>query len=292
MAVESIRPVSGLLQLQQDDVSVMVDPGHGGILKHFTWRRRDILRAAPFPGGDDPLDAACFPMVPFCNRIALGRFHFEGREVHMPRNWDGDEHTIHGEGWRAPWSVVESSGRHVHMAFAGGGTFWPWPYRAEQRMDVDADGLTVELSAINVGDETMPFMLGLHPYFATDARSRLRAQLPRFWQAGETNLPTTETVTPAKWDFEAPDSGRLPIVDNCFSGWDGVATLYRSDCAIELRAAGCRWLHLYRPPNQEYLCMEPQSSANGTLNRGGADVQTLRPGERSAISMRISVAKC
>lgn len=287
MAVESIRPAGRLLRLQQDAVSVVIDPSHGGVLKEFSWRGRHIFR--PAAGSDDPLDQACFPMVPFCNRVAYGSFAFAGREVHLPRNWDGDAHTIHGEAWRAPWSVVEGSDRHVHLAFVGGVADWPWPYRAEQRLDIDADGLTIELSAVNVGEETMPLMLGLHPYFATDATSRFQAHLPRYWAASEVNLPTVETDTPPRWGFELPDNEPLPSVDNCFSGWDGAATLFRSDCTVGIRATNCRWLHLYRPPSRDYLCIEPQSSPTGALNRGGADLPTLPPGERAVISMRVAV---
>ena len=284
-----MRPARHLLRLQHDGTHVVVDPEHGGAIKEFSWRGRQILRAATAARGDHPLEQACFPLVPFCNRIASGRFGFAGREIDVPRNWDGDAHTIHGEGWLAPWSVVESSERHVHLAFVGGGGRWPWPYRAEQRLDVEADGLSIELSAVNIGHEPMPLMLGLHPYFIADGQSRLRAQLPRYWAAGATNLPTVEVDTPTQWGFGSSAAAPLPIVDNCFSRWDGTATLQRSDCTIGIRATGCRWLHLYRPQGQDYLCIEPQSAATGALNRGGAELPVLRPGDRSAISMRVAV---
>ena len=270
----------------------MVDPSRGGVVSEFSWRGLQIFRSAATVVGDNPLDQACFPMVPFCNRIAAGKFRFAGRELHLPRNWQGDAHTIHGEGWQGRWSVIENSERHVHMAFAGGGADWPWRYRAEQHLDVDPDGLNIELSAVNVGVESMPVMLGLHPYFAADHRCRLRASLPRYWLAGDTGLPLTETATPFQWGFESSVADGLPIVDNCFSGWDGTATLSRSDCTVAIRTTGCRWLHLYRPLNQDYLCIEPQSAATGAFNRGGAELQVLKPGERSAISMRVTVEQC
>jgi aldose 1-epimerase len=291
LTVESFERAQRLL-LQQEGVRVVVDPSRGGVVREFNWRGRQIFRATAAAGGASPLDQACFPMVPFCNRIAFGKFIFAGREVSVPRNWEGDAHTIHGEGWRGAWSVIESADRHVHMAFAGGGASWPWPYRAEQRLDIDPHGLTIELSAVNMGQETMPLMLGLHPYFAVDRHSRFQAHLPRYWQAGDSSLTTLESDTPRDWGFESPGDECLPAVDNCFSGWNGVATLLRSDCTVDIRATGCRWLHLYRPLNQDYICIEPQSSATGTLNRGGAEVPVLQPGERSAISMRVSVEPC
>lgn len=269
---------------------MVVDPDRGGVIREFSWLGRQVFRAAAAPD-EHPLRQACFPMVPFCNRIAACRFSFAGRDVHLPRNWNGDAHTIHGEGWIAPWSVVESSPQHAHLAFVGGAGGWPWPYRAEQRLDLDADGLSIELSAINTGHEPMPLMLGLHPYFATDEHSRLQAQLSRYWQADASNLPTVELDVPPQWSFGAA-AASLPTLDNCFSGWNGAATLFRSDCKIAIRASGCRWLHLYRPAGEDYLCIEPQSAATGALNRGGAGLPVLQPGERSAISMRVAVEAC
>ena len=276
------------LLLQQDSVRVVVEPEDGGAIREFTWRGREIFRTNSASGSGNPLEQACFPMVPFCNRIPFGKFNFAGRNVHVPHNWQGDAHTIHGEGWRGRWSVVDSSDRHVHLAFSGGAAGWPWPYRAEQRIDVDADGVSIELSAVNVGQESMPIMLGLHPYFAIDVRTRLRAHLPRYWAADDTSLPVTECATPKQWGFETAGVEGLPVIDNCFSGWDGVATLLRPEWSVGLHATGCRWLHLYRPVGQDYLCMEPQSSANGALNRDTAEVPVLRPGERSAIGMRVA----
>jgi aldose 1-epimerase len=291
LTVETMRPAARLLEMQHDAVRVVVDPAHGGVVKAFSWRGSPVFRPAA-PGSDDPLQQSCFPLVPFCNRVAFGKFSYAGREAHLPRNWEGDAHTIHGEGWRAPWSVVDSSELHLHMAFVGGSGAWPWPYRAEQRLDVDADGLTIELSAVNVGHEAMPLMLGLHPYFATDPGTRFQANAPRYWAASDSNLPTVELDAPPQWRFDTAGGNSLTLVDNCFAGWDGAATLFRSDCTVSLRAAGCRWLHLYRPPSQDYLCIEPQSAATGALNRGGAEVRTLQPGERAMVSMRVSVEAC
>jgi hypothetical protein len=55
----------------------------GGAIRGFSWRGENVLRPTPADAGDDPFDAACFPMVPFVNRVALGRCNFGalGRNV-------------------------------------------------------------------------------------------------------------------------------------------------------------------------------------------------------------------
>ena len=78
-------------------------PQLGGAIRAFEWRGRDILRPAAATA-DDPFEMACFPMVPYVNRIAHGRFEFGGRAVQLERNWTADPHPIHGQAWRRPWS--------------------------------------------------------------------------------------------------------------------------------------------------------------------------------------------
>ena len=71
--------------LQRDGARLALAPGRGGAIHEFKWRGRDVLRPTPLGLGDDPLDTSCFPMVPYVNRVAQGRFEFAGRAVWFRR---------------------------------------------------------------------------------------------------------------------------------------------------------------------------------------------------------------
>ena len=64
-------------------LSLGIRPEIGGSISHFRQGAADILRPAP-PDSRQPLDMACFPLVPFANRIAGGRFRFENHDVALP----------------------------------------------------------------------------------------------------------------------------------------------------------------------------------------------------------------
>ena len=64
--------------LRRSSAQLTLDPQRGGAIREFSCDGRDVLRPTPESAGDDPLDMACFPMVPFVNRIADGRFDFGG----------------------------------------------------------------------------------------------------------------------------------------------------------------------------------------------------------------------
>ena len=279
----------GLVVLQSAATRVVLDPRRGGTIRELKWRGRDVLRPTPAQAGDDPFDTACFPMVPFVNRIAHGRFEFGGRTVQLERNWSEDPHPLHGQGWRKPWNVVSESASGATLRFEGGADEWPWRYRCEQHFHLQQDGLSVELSLENLSNGPMPAMLGLHPYFPDATQARMNARLPRVWLTDRGALPLQEVQTPAAWSFEPARPVKTVALDHGFSGWDGVVSLRWPDRTVTVTAPGCRFLHVFAPAEQDYFCVEPQTAAAGALTRGAAEATVIAPGERTTLQVHFGV---
>jgi aldose 1-epimerase len=275
-----------VLVLQDEAMRLALAPRLGGSIRELKWRGEDLLRPAPAAATDDPFEMACFPMVPFANRIAGGRFEFNHRTVRLPRNWSMDPHPLHGQGWRAAWTIALESATRATLAFEGGGNDWPWRYRCEQRFALASGTLSVELSIQNMSSGPMPAMLGLHPYFPDATRAELWARVPRVWRTDRNALPLEETPTPSEWRFDPARSLRAVPLDHCLSGWDGVARLYWPGRYVTLRATGCSFLHVYAPAGRDFFCVEPQSAAVGALGRGEATV--LPSGERLTITVQLA----
>jgi len=279
----------GYLVLQQGAARLTMDPRRGGAIREFDWQGIPIFRPTEPAAGDEPLDTACFPMAPFANRIAQGRFQFDGRTVQLSPNWSGDPHPLHGDGWRAPWSVIGGSISSAALRFDGGGGEWPWRYRCEQNVQLLRDGLSIELSIQNLSDTPMPAMLGLHPYFCDAATARLQAALPRVWLTNEASLPVEEVSTPSAWSFDRGRMVNTIPLDHCFSGWDGIGTLRWPDRCVTVRATACNALQIFAPAGKDFFCLEPQSAASGALSRNVKESTVIAPGERAAIRVQFSV---
>ena len=275
-----------LLVLQDEAMRLTLAPHVGGSIRELTWRGEHVLRPASAGATDDPFEMACFPMVPFANRIARGCFDFDGQTVCLAPNWSADPHPLHGQGWRAAWTVTAASASAATLTFEGGGDEWPWRYRCEQRFELAHGALAVELSIRNMSSGPMPAMLGLHPYFPDADRAELRARLPRVWRTDGDALPLEETATPPEWHFDPPRPLRSVSLDHCLSGWNGVAVLSWPERSVTLRAAHCSHLHVYAPAGRDFFCVEPQSAAAGALGRGDATV--VSSGERFAIAVRFA----
>jgi aldose 1-epimerase len=284
-----MRMDDSLVVLQHQDMRLTLDPRRGGVIRELNWRGYHILRPTPAQAGDDPFDTACFPMVPYVNRVARGRFTFDERAVQIARNWSQDPHPLHGQGWRADWTVLTASKSNATLGFEGGGDEWPWRYSCEQRFELLQDTLSVELSVRNLCDARMPVMLGLHPYFPDAQHTQLHAQLPKVWLTDGEALPTQETQTPAGWNFEPARAVNAVALDHGFSGWNGVACLSWPRHTVMVRAPDCKFLHIYSPTGRDFFCIEPQTAPPGALSRDPMEASILVPGGRLAMRVHFTV---
>ena len=283
-----VRADSAHLVLRHDDMQLILDAARGAAILEFSWRDRPIFRPTPSSLGTDPFAVACFPMVPYANRIARGRFNFGGRAVHLKRNSEADRHPLHGQGWRSPWEVFASTASSASLIFEGGADEWPWHYLAEQHLQLSHNALTTRLSIENLAQSPMPVMLGLHPYFCDPDQAQLQAETPRVWLTDNASLPTEEVATPLDWSLDRARSITAVPLDHCFTHWNGTAVIRWPDRKVHIRATNCRYLHVYAPAGRDFFCVEPLSAATGALNRNRGEATVVQPGDR--FEMQVSFA--
>lgn len=285
-----------ILSIAQGEYVLDVLPGLGGALAGLRFRGRDVLRRTP-PGATEPLCSAAFPLVPFANRIARGRLHFGTRQVHLARNAPGQAHPLHGQSWRAPWRVESLDARQVILTFEYTSGDWPWPYRTQQVFTLQEHGLEVRLTLENRAHEPMPAGIGWHPYVRRTPMTRLRAEAAGVWLTDEQSLPTT--LAPARRILDCSGGERLPetLIDHCYTGWGGQAeiVLPEEQLCVRIEAGEpLRWLHVYAPPGESFLCVEPVSHMPNALNRAEpsavSGLRVLPPGGTltGAITLAVS----
>ena len=280
---------SGYLVLEHGDTRLTLDAAHGGAIREFGWRDRPILRPSPRGAGADPFELACFPMVPYANRIAHGRFRFAERAVRLKQNRRDEPHPLHGQGWLSPWTVLDATASRATLMFEGGGDEWPWRYRAEQHLQLHRSALAVSLSIENLAQSGMPVMLGLHPYFCDAALARLQAVLPRVWLTDRASLPVEKVATPIDWSFDRARPIAAVPLDHCFVDWNARAALLWPDRRVDIRATNCHYLHIYAPSGRDFFCVEPQSAAAGALTRGAEEATVVAPGGRFEMQVHFEV---
>jgi len=278
-----------VIELTAGDWSAQLRPDIGGALAALRYRGVDVLRPMP-ETANDPLQSACFPLAPWCNRIRDGHFTFAGREVVLPRNFPPEPHSLHGLSWQRPWSVESRVENKCVLAddYDGSGP-WPWAYGARKRIRLGPKGCAITLVVTNYADEPMPTGLGLHPYFRRRPETEVQFKADHVLLSGEDLLPTGIGAPADHFgDFTGGTFPPAQTIDHCFAKWSGSASLRDDLGTIAIAADGAPHLHLYAPADGSALCLEPVSHTPDASNRMPAEMIILPPGCSASMNMRIS----
>lgn len=285
------------LTLASGPLRAVLTPGVGGSIARFDHHdgaeRRAILRGAEAPA--DALDAGCFPMIPYCNRIRGGRFSFRGREIRIAPNMAGDRSPLHGDGWLAPWEVEDADETTAELRYHHSPGEWPWAYEARQRFRLSADRLEVTLICTNRDAADMPCGLGLHPYFPCGSGTRLATRVAHVWTVDADVLPVERVPADGRYDLSGgPACGRG--LDNGYDGWGGTALIEDRErpFAIEMSSADAGFFQLYSPESGGLFVAEPVSHANAALNAPETEwpalgLRVLAPGGTMRLTMTLTV---
>ncbi len=301
------------VELSAGSARAVIAPAIGGSIAAFQCGDQPILRPTPSRALAEGAvrDFACFPLIPFSNRIADATLHWAGCEYGLTRYIDAEPHAIHGNGWQRAWSVMrrEASRLAIELEHDAAGVRareWPFPYRARQRFNliVDASAVRLELGLEieNTGSHPFPFGLGWHPYFHRDRETELGFAARGVWHTHPSRLPVRFDAVPRKWNFDPPRPIGASVMDNCFAGWRRPVTVRwpTRKLAAEIAAdSACDYLVVFVPSDksggQSFFAIEPVTHMTDAFNRTGTDGDTgtrvLAPGACFSCTMSILVSR-
>jgi len=285
----------GLIRLSAGDTVVDLAPDAGGSIAAFRWRDRPVMRDAlpEAVGKRDPLGMSAFPLVPYSNRIAGGRFTWDDKRIQLPLNLPPSPHSIHGLGWQRPWAASGVTATQARLTYVHVADAWGWDFVATQDFIAQPNGLDWVIAVTNHGTTDMPAGLGLHPYWANPAGTQLHAPTTGWWRTDRWVMPTdwvedqTVDLTPRLHPAEAD-------TDNVFAGFGGDATILWPDgpaCDI-VAGKAARWLVVWAPVGDTVTAIEAVSHPTDALNTPGTPgVVRLAPGATFALGTSFRVRR-
>lgn len=232
-------------------------------------------------------------LAPWPNRVAGGRWHWQGTEQQLALTEPAAGNAIHGLLRHVVWTVDEHVADAVELsAVSTVQPGWPQPVRVSVRYSVGVSGLAVAITAVNLGTADVPFGAGSHPYLRVGATAvpdctlhlaatttlALRDQLP----AGPPQPLPADRRTIALRDAALDDcfGGCVPaegddLVRHRLTGPDGGVELW-ADPAFG-------WVQVFTPDDLggggPAVAVEPMTCPPDALN-SGSDLVVLGPGER------------
>ena len=289
---------NSLVRLGSGRLALVLAPRVGGSIARFDYLHENG-KFSIFRGSEGKpesvLQAASFPLVPYCNRIRGGRFTFRGREVAIRPNMAGNPSPLHGHGWLARWEVERVGESESELVFRHAPGEWPWAYEARQHFRLEADGLAIRLTCCNLSDQPMPCGLGQHPYHECTGETRLDTEVSHVWTIDENVRPVEKVPAAGRFDLrDRPVCGQ--DLDHGFGGWGGEARIHTpgQPFAILMSSPQARFFQLYSPPEGGLFVAEPVTHANAALNEPEESwpelgLRVLEPGEEMALDARWSL---
>ncbi len=241
-------------------------------------------------------------LLPWPNRIADGRYTFEGRELQLPLTEVGRGHASHGLTRWASWRLLERAEDAVLLGYRlMSQPGYPWTVDLRASYSLSEAGLAVHVTATNQAERAAPFAAGAHPYLVagSDGPDAWVLELP-----ASTALETDDRLIPyARVDVEATDLDfrePRPIgtthLDHAFTD------LTRDDDGrVRVRLTGAagdvtlwmdrhhRWVQAFTgPPGQrEALAVEPMTAPPNAFATG-EDLLVLAPAGHPGDSVTVT----
>ena len=247
-------------------------------------------------------------LLPWPGRTGDGRYRLEGTEHQLPIDEPPLGNAIHGLVRWANWVAEESSQSRLsmrHRLHAREG--YPFSLDLQVAFALEARGLTVTVSATNIGAFRAPFGAGTHPYLTAGTAlidgCRLRIPAATALVDDERLLPTGRVpVTGTDLDFRAARLIGTTAINTAFTDLerdpDGLArvSLEAPDGrrVVVWFDAAHPWVMVFTgdplPPHQRRrgLAVEPMTCPPDAL-RSGEDLLVLEPGQSAQATWGIDV---
>ncbi|MEV4891655.1 aldose 1-epimerase family protein [Nonomuraea sp. NPDC055795] len=264
----------------------------GAALRVLRHGGRDLVTSWP-EGGPIPFYAGTI-LAPWPNRVAGGRYSFDGDghrlELTEPERGNALHGLVSAADWRvAEWLAAEDDHafvRLVHTITPAPG--YPFTLELQVLHRLDAAGLSTTVTARNTGGRPAPYGCAPHPWLLGGS-DVLHVPAAKVVLNDERLLPRAlEEVSGTPYDFRAPRPLGGQDVDNAFTALT----------AGEVRVGGTRvtwdpavlpWVQVCTGGQLGYegVAVEPMTCPPDAFN-SGTDLVVLKPGEHHEASWTIS----
>ena len=268
----------------------------GAAIREYRVGERDVLLR--YDENETSFGYSGAVLLPWPNRIAHGRYVFDGASHQAPINEPEHDAALHGFSAWLPWDLVEQESDRVTLALSlrpvpG----YPFFLDAVVEFRLDGDGLGVRATVTNPGPTACPVAAGFHPYAAAAPSSTvdqctLQLDADTHLLVDEKLVPVgTEAATGAH-DFRTARPLNSVVLDDGFTGmrrddagrsWARLGGVDGRTVAVWAGEAFGFWQvytgdRLRAPRTRRGVALEPMTAAPNAF-RSGDGLSRLEPGE-------------
>jgi aldose 1-epimerase len=201
----------------------------GATLRALAHGDRDLVTT--YDADELPPHSAGQLLAPWPNRVGHGSYAFDGATHQLAISEPKLDNAIHGLTRFALFDLVERTEASVALRSEGhGAQGYPFAVQVDAAYSLDAEsGLTVAVTATNVGSRPAPWGTAAHPYLTVATAlvddSELSLPAAAWLPVDERLIPTgpAQDVSGTEYDFRTPRKLAGTVLDTAFTqlGRDG-----------------------------------------------------------------------
>lgn len=240
------------MKLEFSNAYGMISVGSkGAALLSFRWKNTVIVPEFSSAVESDRWKTG-YTLFPFPGRLFKGdRFEFEGVEFQWPHNDLSTKSAIHGLSAYRDFEVhTGEQGITAVWDYDGSEAYYPFPCRVIVQYRLTEKGLEQHINVTNLGESTLPYHLGWHPYFVMNGTWAIDGLLQSEFQYDRDKKPVALT------DFTGIDT--KDKVDKAVKSVETMRSVTVEDKEKRITMTGMRsWYQIFRPLRSKFLALEP-----------------------------------
>lgn len=234
-------------------------------------------------------------LFPFPNRIENGKYLFEGKEYQLKTNETALHNALHGFVYNKNFDLIQEEVSEnftelkFHYSYGGAIQGYPFPFDFQVSYTIKLNTIEINIKALNTGSSNMPFGIGWHPYFKSDALSKsiLNFDGTSQYEVNDHMIPVKETTLKNDLPLELKDIS----LDDCFMSRTTKTNFNAGNyhLKIEFEPTHTRnFIQCYTPPARDCIAIEPMTCAPNAFNNEYG-LLILKPNEQYLWNIKMTL---
>jgi len=284
-------PAFEYYHFSSEEFSCKVFPNLGGSIQELTVGGIPLIKEITMDESGLENYRTKYPsavLFPFPNRIAQGKYSFNGEQFQLSINEPGLNNAIHGLVSNQQFEVDKVDNQSISLRYThDSSNGFPFAYEFVITYLFSEMGIKVSFEVINKGAQSFPFGIGWHPYFELENYDNCSVEF-----SAEKKYVNDEKMVPV--DSETYSEERINLakaeLDSAYKLRNGRIVLTSPNYQLQIEVPEDCYLQLYTPENRTALAIEPMTCiADAFNNRVG--LKQLTPDDSYLFETTVSIKR-
>lgn len=273
IAIEQQQYKTYILSDQAAQSQLKVIPERGGIVTSWSVQGQEIfyLDTERLTHPDLSVRGGIPILFPICGNLPDNTYTHKGQSYTLKQ---------HGFARDLPWEVTDQrtqDAASITLVLSSNDqtrTAYPFDFQVAFTYQLEGNSLRIEQRITNQSGESMPFSVGLHPYFSAPDKTQLKFTIP----STEFQDQRTKTTHAFSGDFDL-NQDEIDVYFQQLSGQSTTVTDLGRQLQVDLAWNDAHYgtLVFWTVKGKDFYCVEPWSAPRNALNTG-ASLLHLEPG--------------